>query len=390
MLLNPHQTDERRAVVGPLPSARMGVQPTTVRAALVLAVVAALALTAGPAQAREPSRKKAIWGPALVDGRSQFPIYEDLGVGLLQLAIPWNEVARSRPAAPRDPSDPAYVWPAEVDFAVREARRRGIEIVLLVAGTPAWANGGRDFRHAPSDPGDYADFLEAAERRWPSVDHWLIWGEPTKAANFQPLVPTSRTGVLRGAAAQGPRTYARLLDRAYGRLKRLSRQNLVIGGNAYTTGSVRPLPFLRSLKLPDGRSPRMDLFGHNPFSVRRPVLSQRPLGRGFADFGDLDTLAGWLDRYRVGRRRGLRIFVSEYSLPTDKPNREFNFYVTRRVQADWIATALRSVRRSRRIYTFGYLGLRDEPANATDDEVRRGLIDAQGRRKPAFASFARG
>ena len=27
-----------------------------------------------------PSRKKAIWGPASVNGRSQFPIYRDLGV----------------------------------------------------------------------------------------------------------------------------------------------------------------------------------------------------------------------------------------------------------------------------------------------------------------------
>ena len=55
-----------------------------------------------------PSRKKSIWGPATVNGRSQFPIYRDLGVGIWQNRINWSDVAPTRPAHPRDPLDPAY------------------------------------------------------------------------------------------------------------------------------------------------------------------------------------------------------------------------------------------------------------------------------------------
>ncbi len=75
----------------------------------------------------------------------------------------------------------------------------------------------------------------------------------------------------------------------------------------------------------------MDLYGHNPFSARTPKLSQPPLGNGYADISDLDTLAKWLDRNlrrknsRVHSRR-LRLFLSEVSFPTDHSNVEFNFY----------------------------------------------------------------
>ncbi|CAA9491512.1 MAG: hypothetical protein AVDCRST_MAG85-1256 [uncultured Solirubrobacteraceae bacterium] len=336
-----------------------------------------------------PSRKKAIWGPVVRDGKSQFPIYRDLGVGLYQTTLSWSAIASARPATPRDPADPAYRWPADVDLAAAQAPGHGMSVSLLVTSTPRWANGGRDARWTPNDPKDYADFLEAAARRYPGVRHWMIWGEPSKESNFQPL-QSDRKGPLRGSGARGPRLYAQLLDEAYGRLKALNRANLVIGGNTYTVGTVRPLNFIRAMRLPNGRAPRMDLYGHNPFSLRRPDLRASPLGNGFADFGDLDTLARWLDRYRVGRGKKLRLFLSEYSLPTDRRNREFNFFVTRRTQASWISSALRVARGWKRIYTFGYLGLYDEQPNAQRDEIRWGLLDANGRRKPAFDAFRRG
>lgn len=370
--------------------ARRWAQGTVLRVRVrSLMVLAAVLLLSAPAADAAPTRKKAMWGPAVRDGQSQFPIYRDLGVGLYQSALSWSTIAPTRPAAPRDPADPAYTWPAEVDLAAGEASRHGVGVSLLVMNTPPWANGGRDPRWVPDDPEDYADFLEAAARRYPAVRHWMIWGEPSKGENFQPLV-ADRRRALRGAAAAGPRLYARLLDRAYARLKAIDRSNLVIGGNTYTVGTVRPLNFIRAMRLPNGRAPRMDLYGHNPFSLRRPNLAASPLGHGYADFGDLDTLTRWLDRYRVGRGRRLRLFLSEYSLPTDQPNHEFNFFVTRAVQASWLKAALRITRRWSRIYTFGYLGLYDDPPAERGDEVRRGLIDHAGRRKPSYAAFKHG
>ena len=339
----------------------------------------------------KPSLKKSMWGPVTLNGVSQFPIYADLGAGIYQYTVGWRAVAPARPLHPRDPADPAYTWPSEVDKAVAAGRRRGIRIAVLLNGAPAWANGGREGNWAPLRPADMADFATAAARRYPRVHHWMIWGEPSKASRFQPLVPATGRRLTR-RQTRGPRRYARILDACYAALKRQNRRNLVIGGNTWTGGEVYPLNFIRAMRLPNGRRPRMDLYGHNPFTLREPDLAKAPAVHGTADFSDLDTLAGWLDRfgYRDNRGRRLRLFLSEFSLPTDHVNNEFNFWVPRRTQALWLARALRIVRRWHRIYTFGYLGLYDDPPRPDGLEVNRGLIDRDGHRKRAYRAFKRG
>jgi hypothetical protein len=336
----------------------------------------------------EPSRKKAIWGPIERNGVSQFPIYADLGAGIFQMSLRWDEVAVRKPAEPRDPADPAYQWPTSIDRAISEGRAHGIRVSLLVQRAPAWANGGRDSRWAPRPPRRFADFITAASRRYPGVRYWMIWGEPVASGNFQPLEPT-RHHILRGEGRRGARIYARMLDAAYGALKRVNERNRVIGGNSFTAGTVPPLRWVRALRLPNGRPPRMDLYGHNPFSARAPNLSQRPLGGGFADFGDLDTLARRIDRY-LERGRRIRLFLSEFTLPTDHANHEFNFYVSRAVQADWIRRALGVTRRWSRIHTFGYLSLYDDEPREDGLQVERGLLERDGTRKPAYFAFKRG
>src|SRR5918999_849124 len=174
-----------------------------------------------------------------------------------------SEVARTRPANAADPNDPAYRWPADVDYAISEGRRYGIRVAVMLTRTPAWANGGRTAEWAPKKPKDFGRFARAAARRYGDVRHWMIWGEPSRQANFKPMPRFE---------AKGPRRYARILDAAYASLKRESRRNLVIGGNTFTTGDVSPRQFIRSMRLPNGRPPRMDMYGHNPFTRPKPAL----------------------------------------------------------------------------------------------------------------------
>lgn len=345
-----------------------------------------------PAGAAAQTLKKSMWGPTEVRGVSQFPIYKDLGVGIYQMQVLWPDVARRRPGRPADPTDPAYDWPQSVDYAIGEGKKHGIEVSLQLIGSPPWANGGRGFRWAPKSPRDFALFAKAAARRWPAVRHWQIWGEPSRANNFAPLVHEVRNRPLSRRQARAPRLYARLLDAAYGALKSVSPRNLVIGGNTFFTGDISPRNWIRNLRLPSGRPPRMDLYGHNPFGVRRPNLRQPPSGMGFADFSDLDTLVEWIDaNLRAGRRnRRLRLFLSEYFLPTDHPNHEFNFFVTHETQASFLRDALRITRRYSRIYTLGWLSLYDDPPRPSGDEVNRGLIDRRGRKKRAYFVYRDG
>jgi hypothetical protein len=361
----------------------------------VLALVA-LALVTGalPSQAgAAPSRKKAIWGPAEMNGVSQFPIYHELGAGIYEHVLRWDSTAPSRPARPTDPADPAYRWPPELDLVMREAARYRIRVCLQISGTPGWANGGRPSNWVPNQVHDLANFATAAARRYPGVHLWMIWVEPTRQFNFMPLVPERRGRPLNAREAAAPRYYARMLDASYAALKGVSSRNTVIGGNTFTVGEISPLNWIRYMRLPNGKPPRMDLYGHNPFTARKPDLRNPPPtgpGVNFADFSDLDTLVGVLDRYQRRGKSRLRLFLSEFFFPTDHANWEFPFHVTRRTQANWLRDALRITRRWSRIYSLGWLSLYDDPPRPGGDEVNRGLIDHQGRRKPAFYVFKNG
>jgi hypothetical protein len=346
---------------------------------VLLACCLAGALAAPVAQAGVTTRK-ALWGPAEFNGVSQFPIYAQLGAGIWETTLSWRDGAPTRPAHPADTADPAYRWPTALDAQIAEAAKYGIRVLVSVSGTPDWANSGRGWNVPPADPKDYANYLAAASRRYPGVRHWLIWAEPSKAANFYP------------SGRAGAEAYARLLDASYVALKKVRRSNLVIGGNSYTIGDVRPLKWIKWLRLPNGRRPRMDYYGHNPFTRRTPRLSQPPLGHNYADFGDLDTLAHALDRY-LGRRpdgKRLPIFISELCFPTDHPNWEFNFHLTRAAQARWMTLALKATRTWPRLVTLGYLGLYDFAPRAAGDQVDSGLMTLSGVRKPAFDAFAQG
>jgi len=349
-----------------------------------------LSLALGSPEALAAPLEKGFWGPAAVDGVSQFPIYDQLGVTIYQTTLSWATTAPTRPADARDPADPAYAWPAQLDDAVAEAGRYGMKVLIQISGAPRWANGGRSQEYAPHRPSDFAAFARAAARRYPGVRHWVIWGEPSRSHNFKPFVQQPLGTRLTAAQRLAPRRYSRLLDAAYGQLKAERRSNLVIGGNTYVTGEVRPVDWARSMKLPDGRPPRMDLYGHNPFSFRNPDLRNPPSTQGLVDFSDLGRFDRQIQR-DLGRPRHkrIRLYLSEFTVPT-APDSEFNFYVSRATQAKWITNAFRVAHKVHAV-SLGWIHLYDEPpAPAGHTSINGGLLTYDGRRKSGFYAFQRG
>ncbi len=353
----------------------------SVRRLTMVVCLAALLALPGAAEARTA---KAIWGPTrMPDGSSAFRVYKDLGVDVFQIQLVWDRVAPTKPRHPTRPGDPAYVWPEIVTEAVRMARRNGIDVAIMVKGSPAWANGGQSSQWAPA-PAHYARFLRAASRRYRSVHRWMIWGETNRAAVFQPLAPNSRTG---------PRTYARLLDAAYSALKRASRRNIVIGGMTFSFGDIYPSTWIRWMRLPNGKPPRLDWYGHNPFSRRAPDirLTDNPQFPGSRDISDADGFAREVHRayrrYPRFRRRGPRLWLSEFTVSSDRPNRAFTFAVSRQEQARWLKGGFRIARRIRAA-GLGWFNLYDEPAT-TANGLTTGLMTYEGVRKPAYFAYKR-
>lgn len=349
-----------------------------------VSVLACLTAPPPPALAAE----KAIWGPLdQPDGRSAFPLYRALGVDTFQVSFSWAQVAPHRPADPRDPGDPAYRWPASLDRTVAEARAHGVRVALLVSRSPPWANGGRPDQWVPNASA-FADFLTAASRRYPSVRRWMIWGEPNHVDKFRP----NRRG-----SPVGPRAYARILDAAYGALKRESPRNIVIGGMTYTTGTVMPPDWLRFMRLPSGRPARLDWFGHNPFPFRFPDLSEPALSGGYRDISDLDLFAKEVARAytrpcgKKGARRRCgprpKLWLSEFLVQSDHPSSIFGLSVTRAAQARWLRAAYDIADRLPSVAGLGWLTLLDQ--TDAPRSAHWGLLTASGERKPSFFAYKR-
>jgi hypothetical protein len=347
--------------------------------------VLAFGLLAASAQA---AGVKSIWGPTEIPAGnaacptaarcSAFPIYQRLGVDVFQHQIHWDAIAPTRPANPRNPDDPAYQW-GELDRIAAEARSYGIRLAILIQRAPRWANGNRPPIWAPRRARDFADFAYAASRRLPSVRMWMIWGEPARAENFRPM-PVNKP--------RGPRLYARILDAAYGALKAADRRNVVIGGMTLNGGTVMPTLFARYMKLPGGRPPRMDLWGHNPFDARFPDLSDDPIGR-FRGFNDIDTLHLEIRAYyRRGHRKVPRLWISEWTIISGRPSSIFlNFHVSARQQARWLRAAFRIARRTTYVAGMSWFTLLDQPA--APGSANWGLLRADGRPKPAYGAYRR-
>lgn len=337
-------------------------------------------LTSGPAP---QTVRKAMWGDALV-GPEMLSKYRDLGVGIYQMPARWNEIAPTEPADPTNPKDPAYKWPPYIDPSIAESAKHGMQVQLMLIGVPKWANGGRSWQWAPNDPGDFGDFATALSKRYAGVKLWMIWDEPSREEVFRPFEAAPPTGPLNEAQAQAPRNYARMLDAAYGAVKDLDPKDLIIGGNTHSgagAGAIPPEQWIRHMRLPNGEPPRMDMYGHNPTTYRRPDFGHRPTPKGIVEFSDLQRLAGVIDQSFPGQE--LKLYLGEWGIATgygiDTVDEE--------TQTKWIEAAFRLIEGWDRIYTVSWITPIDRVENGIE---LIGLLDAEGDPTPLYYAYKAG
>jgi hypothetical protein len=363
-----------------------------VRILLVGGVVASLAAGAGLSASAQPARQAARAPSkcvtdtvAIRGGRTIFPELRKLGARVWTGGLSWAQVAPTRPVDATSPEDPAYVWPASLDRVLSAARANGIEPILNVSRFPGWSNGGRSQEWAPTQPQDFANFMAAAVQKYPEVRRWIIISEPGSFYSFQPQGGNGRTA---------PHRYASLLDAAYGAMHAARPDVVVIGGGVHPYGlndenTTAPDTFITNMVLPNGRRPRLDMFGINPYTERRLDLRlpKRPLR---VDFDDLDWLSGRLDRLWPSRH--LRIFIDEFGWNTEHEALGWLYYVPRKKQAANLRKAYALAAKFGRIDTMCWFLLYDAPPRRNNVQWLNwttGLRTWEGIRKPAWQAFAR-
>ena len=153
-------------------------------------VVCALAMTVSASASNSMLLGLFDDGVTLDPATNSFPLLSALHVQVVRMTLSWGGpggVGNKRPADPADPSDPAYDW-ARYDQALERANDAGIQLLLTIVGTPAWANGGKSPQHPPTSADDLRAFSYAAAQRYsgtfldtasgrvlPRVGLWLAW-----------------------------------------------------------------------------------------------------------------------------------------------------------------------------------------------------------------------
>jgi hypothetical protein len=191
------------------------------------------------------------------------------GAHLVRAMIYWHRLAPQPPAAGRPPFDEPRLF--ELDELVAETAERGMEVMLTIWGTPAWANGGRPPNRPPSNPDDLREFVRGLAARYPGVRRYSVWNEPNLEQFLAPQFGADGTSLA-------PRLYAGIYRAAYEGIKEANPAALVAigetsarGRDAPSRGNVQdshsPARFARLLA--DVR-PRLgfDAWAHHPFPTR--------------------------------------------------------------------------------------------------------------------------
>ena len=328
---------------------------------------------------------------------NSFPVLSSLDVQVVRMSLIWGGrggVANKHPAHPADPTDPAYDW-SRYDQAVERANDAGVQLLLTIVGTPAWANGGQSPVVAPTSGSDLQAFAYAAAQRYsgtfmdtrtgrvlPRVSRWLAWNEPNNPVFLQPQF----TKVNNKWRAAAPAAYAHICNAVYAGVHLAGGPEQVAcgataprGSNAPSSSrpSISPLAFLKAAKAAGMRT--FDAWAHHPY-YGIPFEKPSTRARGSAiELGNINELVDTVTRLYGDKP----IWITEYGYQTKPPDPYFG--VSWAKQAAYVKQAYAIAKRNPRIDLFTWFLLRDNPSIGG---WQSGLETVDGKKKPSYDAFA--
>ncbi len=150
----------------------------------------------------------------------------------------------------------SFAW-GPIDGFVKAATARHLNVLALIAYSPAWARNAGNDSAPPKNPHDYAVFAHAAAQRYApmGVHAWEIWNEPNLSRFWSPKAD--------------PVAYTALLKAAYPAIKSADPNATVVtaGLSPALNGGrdMSPLTFLASIYTHGGKG-SFDAVGYHPYS----------------------------------------------------------------------------------------------------------------------------
>lgn len=299
---------------------------------------------------------------------SELKLTESVNADIIRVNMYWALVAPSKPAAPRDPADPAYDW-TQYDRAISNATQHGFELDLTVLLAPAWAEGPDrpdDFDKAPPgswkpDAAAFGDFAHAVAERYsgnfsasgetlPAVHYFEAWNEPNLSTYITPQWD--------GKTNLASDIYQRLLNNFYDEVKAVDPDSKIISGGTAPYGDppggpnrTKPLRFYQELLCltpqdkktlcPNGEPSKFDIIAHHPIN-REDAPTEKADSKGdieVADFGTLTKTLRKAEQLGTPATPGThRLWANEVWWQTNPPDRDEG--ISLKTHARYFAQAL--------------------------------------------------
>jgi len=252
-----------------------------------------------------------------------------------------------------------------LDYIVAGARNRGIEPVVLVIGTPGWANGGAGQFVPPSDPQDISDFMYKLALTYKGrVTHFQVWNEPNHEYFWRP--------------APDATAYVALLRAAYAAAKAANPDCIVISGGL----DGNDIAFLQQMYAA-GATGHFDRLGlHSYCGDRSPFYPYQPYNSRWNFYG-IPEMRATMD---ANGDAGKQMWVTEFGWQTSNVG---EWPVTEAQQAQFVDEAY-----ERLFQDFPYIeamlvyDIRDDGTDPADHHLYYGLLRRDFRPKPAYYAFS--
>jgi len=348
------------------------------------------------------------------DPTTAFATLKTLKSQVLRVNLYWGgtkwAVAKSRPADPTDPGDPAYDWTL-YDRLVRYATQNNIKVVFSILFTPGWANGGKAKTTVPKNFKDLENFAYAAAERYsgiwtapkwqqdpsnpttalplPKVSMWTAWNEPNNPIWLTPQY--KRVG--KTWRVESAYQYAKICNAIYNGvhskfLGPLQGEQVACGvtgpkGNdapTTTRPSVDPLTFLTAAHKYGMKT--FDVYAHHPYpdvgASDPPSFVPTGKHKRRVQLGNIGLLTSLVSKYYGAKH----LWITEYGYQTNPPDKTFG--VSYANQALYMKQAYAIARKNPRIDMMLWFLVKDEPAVGN---WQSGLETVAGKKKPAWSAF---
>jgi hypothetical protein len=306
--------------------------------------------------------------------------------GILRTLVEWSKAAPTRPANPSDPFDPAYRFD-DLDEFVRNAQVRGMEVLITLWGTPAWANNNQKQQFLPTNMSDFQNFARAVASRYsgrfagyPFVRFYGIWNESNLATFLQPQFDSA------GRIVSG-RNYAKLAAAGYAGIKAGNARAQVAIGETSSNGrdkkvngatdTVRPGTFMLEVAKANPRL-KFDAWAQHPYPFPVNQAPTQKIKYPNVNFSTLDQFGTELDK--AFKRKNIPIWITEFGSET-KPGEPRG--VTEAQQSTYLSQAITLARKNPRVTMFIWFIFQDSPTSTWQS----GLYRTNGAIKPAQRKF---